>query len=151
MIDRGQDRETGGVASWVLRGFGLTAIAAGVMIYFLGPDVTARVFAVLLENLVEPPVYRGGLDGADSDSEMRFFAVFWIAYGAAVMHQARDVDGNRTMLLGLAALFFAGGLGRVLSLWSVQEPSSLFIILMWIELLLPWPIAAMILRTEPKQ
>jgi hypothetical protein len=71
------------------------------------------------------------------DSELRFYAVFWGAYGTATLAAAAELPKNLPQVPPLAGIFFAGGLGRLLSRLSAGPPRPFFTCLMIIELLLP--------------
>lgn len=74
---------------------------------------------------------------ADSDNELRFYSVFWFAYGACLIFVSRDVIANAKQISWLLTLFFIGGVGRAISIVQVGFPSPLFVVLMAIELTLP--------------
>jgi hypothetical protein len=71
------------------------------------------------------------------DSELRFYAPFWGAYGVALLAIARDLAGHRRLVVPAMALFFIGGVGRALSWIAVGEPHPFFSMLMGIELVFP--------------
>jgi hypothetical protein len=135
---------SGGILVVCLFLLGASATAIGLSNFFLGPTATANFFAIALDlaGLDAGPVR--GLSNADADSEMRFYAVFWIAYGLAMLHIARGIDGSLRWVVLLLALFFLGGVGRLLSLVLVGPPHILFLILMWIELILPLVLGTLV-------
>ena len=100
---------------------GLTAVGTGI-------------FAVLTGS-------SGQIDASQAapsvGSELRFFAVFWIAYGAVALRvaprAAREVFTVRT----LAFFLFVGGLARAIAWIADGRPHPLFIVLLFLELLLP--------------
>jgi hypothetical protein len=71
------------------------------------------------------------------DSELRFYAPFWGAYGLVLLAIARDMSAKLRYVPTMALLFFVGGVGRGLSYISVGAPHPFFIALMAVELLLP--------------
>jgi hypothetical protein len=71
------------------------------------------------------------------DSELRFYAPFWGAYGIALLAVARDLAQLSRWVLWLALLFFVGGLGRVISYLAIGAPHPFFQALMVIELVTP--------------
>jgi len=130
---------------------GSAALVICLSIVFLGPGATAlsseHIFVALT-----------GYSGPDSgawpptmDSELRFYAPFWGAYGALLLDTARDLRRTAHRIPWLAAIFFAGGLGRVLSWVAVGRPHPFFVLLMAIELILP-PLLVMMTRLtrQPK-
>jgi hypothetical protein len=71
------------------------------------------------------------------DSELRFYAPLFGAYGMLMLWTAQDLFVRNYLIPWLAAVFFLGGLGRVLSYAAVGAPHPLFVVLMAIELLMP--------------
>lgn len=116
---------------------GLAALAIGVMIFVLGPSVTAGVFATILGAIAQTPPDVDGLAGPNIDSEMRFYSVLWIAYGALAIWVSRSVTSRVIWLRLMLVVFLLGGVGRVISHVLVGAPHLLFSVLMWIELVLP--------------
>ena len=122
---------------------GLSAILIALSILLLGAETTAgsaeRVFAALAG-------WRGAPSGPwppTMDSELRFYAALWGAYGALLIVTAwRWPDGSR-WVPWLAAVFFAGGVGRAISYVAIGAPHPFFSLLMWIELLLPPVLVAL--------
>jgi hypothetical protein len=74
---------------------------------------------------------------ATADSELRFYAPFWIAYGAILILTARDLRRLRARVPLLSGMFFAGGVGRAIAYWRAGPPHPAFVALMVIELILP--------------
>lgn len=74
---------------------------------------------------------------ASVESELRFFAVFWIAFGAAVVWAAPRVARETSLVRALMAVLFLGGLARAIAWAAEGRPHGLFIALMAIELVLP--------------
>jgi hypothetical protein len=127
---------------------GASAVAIASSILAFGAQATAgaaeQVFAILFR-------WSGPLSGPWSptmDSELRFYAALWGAYGLLVLAVARDLSARRRYLPWLAAVFFAGGVGRVASYVGVGPPHPFFTLLMIIELLLPVGVVALWLGAE---
>ena len=120
-----------------LYALGLAAMGIGASMFLLGSHMTAQFFAGLLASLgnLGGPVI--DLTSPNVDSELRFYSVFWIAYGAVVFKTARALPQQMTRARWLLALFFAGGTGRLFSLATTGQPHPLFTSLMWIELAFP--------------
>lgn len=98
---------------------GAIAVVTGVMVVAAGPD---------------------GIPGNNSatvtaDNELRFFATFWIAFGLAAIRVAPRVETETGLVRALALTMFFGGIARAISWLSVGEPHSLFVSLMFVELL----------------
>jgi Domain of unknown function (DUF4345) len=71
------------------------------------------------------------------DSELRFYSALWGAYGIVVLRTAWSLPQRLRETPWLAAIFFVGGLGRVLSRLNIGAPHPFFTLLMVIELTLP--------------
>ena len=119
---------------WLLGG---SAILICLSIVFFGPGNTAQISELMFDALTG----RGGpLTGRwppTMDSELRFYAPFWGAYGIVLIAVARDLMRLGRWVPWLALLFFVGGLGRAIS-WAITgAPHPFFLFLMTIELVLP--------------
>lgn len=75
------------------------------------------------------------------DSEDSFFGAIFIGYGVAWIISAQRSDRRLTILL--AGIFFLGGMARVLSMWRVGVPDTLYVFLTGVELILPVVIVVM--------
>lgn len=85
-----------------------------------------------------PGVIPGSIPvNATMDSEDRFYAVFFLAYGAAVLWCLRDWRSKRREIRLLMAVFFIGGLARLVSIAVVGLPHPFFVAMAIIELVLP--------------
>ncbi len=115
---------------------GIAALLIGGLIFAIGPAATGQVFAALLRLVMPgtPPLV--GLGGADIDSEMRFYAVLWMAYGWAALWVARALPKRMDLLRLMLGIFWLGGVGRVISYLAIGAPHPLFIVLMWVEIAL---------------
>ena len=71
------------------------------------------------------------------DNEMRFFAVFWVGYGAFSIWVTRDFSSRSGFVPVIAVLFFCGGIARVVSILSVGMPALPLVGATVLELLLP--------------
>ncbi|MDQ4064526.1 MAG: DUF4345 domain-containing protein [Actinomycetota bacterium] len=85
---------------------------------------------------------------ATVDSEMRFYAVWYVGAGVVLLWSARNLERATALIRGIAVLLFIGGSSRVLSWLAVGEPHALTKTLMAIELVLPfvvvpWQIVAL--------
>jgi hypothetical protein len=116
---------------------GAAAVAIAASILFLGAEATAwsaeRAFSALTG-------WTGPLSShwpPTMDSELRFYAALWGAYGIVLLMTARDMRRLGHRIPWLAAVFFAGGVGRLLSRLSEGPPHPFFTLLMAIELAMP--------------
>lgn len=119
---------------------GAAAVAVGGMIFLFGPAFTGDVFASGL-SLVTPMPRPVQLGGVDVDSEMRFYAVLWVAYGLVLIRVSQSLPQRMLLAQAMLGVFFVGGLGRVLSALAFGLPHPLFQVLMWIELAVPLLLA----------
>jgi Domain of unknown function (DUF4345) len=74
---------------------------------------------------------------AEVDSEMRFYAVWYVVAGAFLLHATRRVESETWTIRLIAAGFFVAGCSRILSWVAVGRPHASQLILMVIELILP--------------
>jgi hypothetical protein len=126
---------------------GSAACLIGLLIFLLGPQQTADLFVAALSLLgPQPPLE--GLADANTDSELRFYSVLWIAYGASAIYAASAVGARIRLSRGLLALFFAGGVGRLISVFDLGAPHTLFMVLMCVELVVPVLLAAVSLGVK---
>jgi hypothetical protein len=116
---------------------GASAIAIGLSIVFLGAAPAAQNAEVIYNLIAGTHAPLTGAWPATMDGELRFYAPFWVAYGILLLLAARDLSQWLHRIPVLAAVFFAGGVGRALSLLAVGKPHPVFIVLMAIELVLP--------------
>lgn len=129
---------------------GLAALTIGAMIFLAGPEATGQTFAAILRAMAPGTPRVTGLGGADVDSELRFYAAVWMAYGAAALWVARALPERVQLLRLMLGVFWLGGIGRVISYFVVGAPHPLFFALMWIEIVLPPVLLALSFRRSPK-
>lgn len=133
---------------------GIAAFAIGAMILFLGASATAGIFARVLSAMGATSADVDGLADPNTDNEMRFYSVLWIAYGALALWASRSVIQRMVWLRWMLVVFFVGGVGRAISYVSVGAPHVLFVVLMWIELLVPTiliPLSYSIARNDARR
>jgi Domain of unknown function (DUF4345) len=71
------------------------------------------------------------------DSEDRFYATLFVAFGGALIWCSRNLRARGAPLFWLLVTFFAGGLARLVSVIQVGPPVALFQFLTGVELILP--------------
>ena len=117
----------------LMTGLGGAAVLIATSIMLFGAGATAQVGFVLFDSVASSRV----LWSPDADSELRFYAAFWMAFGVLAIRAARDPYAPGSATPWLALVFFLGGCGRLLSLILVGAPHPFFTALMALELALP--------------
>lgn len=88
--------------------------------------------------VIGPAVIPGSTPvNATMDSEDRFYATLFVGFGAALVWCSRALAARARPFGCLLAVFFAGGLSRLVSLWQAGLPHPLFQVLTVVELVLP--------------
>ena len=106
---------------WFLIAFGLVCTGIALLHIALGPaSIPGSV-----------PV------NATMDSEDRFYAALFLGFGLAHVWAARDLPRRAGTVLAMQAVFFIGGLARIVSALAVGLPGPLFIFLGGLELVIP--------------
>jgi Domain of unknown function (DUF4345) len=106
---------------WFLTVFGLVCVGIALAHIVFGPSSIP-----------------GSIPGnATMDSEDRFYATLFLGFGIAQVWAARDPARHAGVVLALQAVFFTGGLARIVSLIAVGPPVPLFLFLGGLELLIP--------------
>ena len=82
-------------------------------------------------------ILQGSEVNPTSDGEDRFFAGVFLCFGVALLWCARDLQRRRVYLNFLAAAFFVGGVGRLLSVILVGAPHPWYLAMLLVELVLP--------------
>jgi hypothetical protein len=113
----------------VLALFGAIVIAISVAHFAIGPQ------AIIGGTAVNPTMA----------GEDRFFAGLLLCSGLALAWCARDVQRKRVYINLLAAVFFVGGLGRLLAVLIDGMPHPFYIAMLALELGLP-PVMVVVAR-----
>jgi hypothetical protein len=106
---------------WFLIVFGLVCVGIALAHIAVGPSSIPGSIPV----------------NATMDSEDRFYATLFLGFGLAHVWAAQDLARRSMAVLALQAVFFAGGLARIISLIAVGPPIALFVLLGALELLIP--------------
>jgi hypothetical protein len=79
----------------------------------------------------------GGSVNATIDSDMRFYALLFAAYGLVFVWCAVDIADRGRVANILGALFFAGGLARLLAWAATGQPNWFYVVMIPVELIIP--------------
>ncbi len=121
----------------LLAGLGAAAVAIALSILFVGPEATLAGGKQAYEDLMGMHPQPSPEWAADMDSELRFYAALWGAYGILLLAAAQNLVARLHWVPWLAGVFLVGGLGRLASYITVGEPHPFLVLLMSIELLVP--------------
>lgn len=110
------------ILRYLLIGIFLVATATGLNVIFQG-------IAGIPES--------GLITQASVDNELRFMAVFWVAFGVYCLMLSRNIYENKKNIVFVAVVFLCSGVARLLSFVTVGQPIELFIGAMAVELVLP--------------
>lgn len=113
--------------------FGVTDICIALLHIALGPAAIPGSVAV----------------NATMDSEDRFYATLFLAFGVILVWCVRDIERKAKPVYVLMLTFFVGGLARLVSMLAVGLPNTFFIAMTVLELLLPIIFAYMQWRIMP--
>ncbi|MGH8529388.1 MAG: DUF4345 domain-containing protein [Nevskiales bacterium] len=105
---------------------------------FLGLFGVTAVCIALLHIVLGPAAIPGAIPvNATMDSEDRFYATLFMAYGVALLWCIRDIERKSRVVYFLALTFFVGGLARLVSMAAVGLPNTFFIAMTVLELIIP--------------
>jgi hypothetical protein len=122
------------ILQWILRIGGGAAVAIALVHITLGPRAIPGSVPV----------------NATMDSEDRFYATLFLAYGVALLWCVREVERKSQVVGFLAATLFAGGVARLISMVAVGLPNAFFMAMTALELLLP-PVILGLLRATGRE
>lgn len=80
---------------------------------------------------------------ATVDNELRFFSVYWIAFGVFCFWVARNLGSQIHFVPFIALFFLLGGVGRLVSTLTIGAPALVLVPAMVIEFVLPLVIFAL--------
>src|SRR5262245_14868634 len=98
----------------------------------------AAIFISLLHIVLGPAAIPGSVPvNATMDSEDRFYATLFLAFGVAIIWCGRKVRERAGVAYFLLATFFVGGLARLISMAEDGPPNALLVALTIVEITLP--------------
>jgi len=71
------------------------------------------------------------------DSNLRYFSGVWLGLGIIVFWIIPNIERHTFMLRSICLMIFLGGVGRLISLFLIGNPSSLFVVFTILELVFP--------------
>ncbi|HEV2515301.1 MAG TPA: DUF4345 domain-containing protein [Devosia sp.] len=116
---------------------GAIALAIAMSMLLQGPEATLSTGKQAYHALSGTASIPGPIWSADMDSELRFYAAIWGSYGVLLLLVAKNLERRLHWIPWLATVFFFGGVGRVISIFSIGPPHPFIIILTVIELAMP--------------
>ena len=96
----------------------------------------------------------GGRVNATIDSDMRFYAVLFAAFGGGFIWAAKDLDRRAPIVNLLGLVFFLGGLARLLAWAQTGIPNWFYLMMIPIELVIPvinWLLLTGVRRSTPAE
>lgn len=119
---------------------------------FLGLFGVSAISIAALHVVLGPAAIPGSIPvNATMDSEDRFYATLFAAYGVALLWCIRDIERKSMVVYFLALTFLVGGLARLVSAAMVGWPNPFFVAMTVLELLIPFFMAFLQWRvTKPK-
>ena len=100
----------------------------GALHFILGLNADVALGAKLPVAVLSDPVL---------DSQNRFFGVSFTIFGVLFYLCATDLEKYEKVFICLLAVFFAGGIARLVSMAVVGAPSMQIVVLTGLELLMP--------------
>jgi hypothetical protein len=110
------------------RGLQVFVFLLGVVAVVAGLDTVVRGADGVLDH---------GEVSASVDSELRFYAAWYVLVGVTMLQASRNVERQTTVIRAVMATLFLAACGRVISLATVDTPHVFYVVLMVVEFALP--------------
>jgi hypothetical protein len=115
-------------------------IRRGLQVFLAVLGTVALSFG-LLTMLVGASNIPGGNDvSASVDSELRFHAAWYAVIGALLLMSIRRVESATTIVRAVGIGAFLAGCSRIISIVVIGRPATTYLVLMGIELALPFVV-----------
>ena len=115
----------------------------------LGLFGATAIFIAMLHIVLGPASIPGSVPvNATMDSEDRFYATLFMAYGAVLIWCVKDVERKAHVVYFLMLTFLIGGFARLVSIAAVGLPNDFFIAMTALELLLPFVYGYLLYRVS---
>lgn len=126
------------------------SVGQGMLRWFLILFGTVCTGIALVHIALGPASIPGSVPvNAVMDSEDRFYATLFLGFGLAHVWAARDLARRGGIVLAMQAVFFAGGIARIISWMAVGSPGPMFTFLGALELVIP-PLVWLAIRREQR-
>ena len=79
----------------------------------------------------------GAATGASVESEYRFYAGLWLAFGIVALFVVPGVERETLAVRALAAALFVAGLARAVAWLDAGRPAAIYLVLLALELAIP--------------
>lgn len=129
-----KERHAPGERGEARRGGALGRLCFRLLLVLLGAVALVAGGATVLLGATSIP--GAGSVSPTADSELRFYAVWYVGAGLAMLRSARDPWAHAATIRALAVLLFVAGAARALSWLTVGAPHALAGALMVVELVL---------------
>jgi hypothetical protein len=118
---------------------------------FLALFGVIAIFIASLHIVIGPSAIPGSVPvNATMDSEDRFYATLFAAYGAALLWCVKDIEQKSSVVYFLLTTFFIAGLARVVSIAAVGLPDPFFVAMLVLELVIPIVVGLMQYRVSKR-
>ena len=111
----------------ILAIIGLIAIITGLLGIIFG--ITDEFYEVNISHNIQGNIIL--------DSNLRYFSGLWLGLGLVIFWLIPSIEQQKTVFRLIAGMIFIGGIGRVISMVSMGNPSPPFILFTVLELLFP--------------
>jgi hypothetical protein len=114
-----------------------TVMRQGLQVVLTALGAVAVVFGGLTVLAGAGGVVDGGRVSASVDSELRFYAAWYLGAGVLMLRSVRRVEAEGSLIRLIGAVFLIAAAARVLSMVALGTPHPLFLALMVIEFAIP--------------